>query len=176
MMGALLNRSLTRVVPVAMVLLAVQKTVLVDLRPYDVVIQIVLAFAASIGAVAGPERGALTGFLLGIMFDLAVGTPLGSSGFTMALAGYAAGWVDTLRIETTWWMAAIFVGVGAAVGEGSVPVVRLFIGEEGAFVPDISRIVPIVAVTAAVASFVLVPIARWAMRLERPEWKVPHGV
>ncbi len=174
MIGGILNSSLTRIVPIAMILLALQKTLLVEMRPFGVIVQIVLAFAASAGAAGGPERGALTGFTVGLMYDLAVGTPLGSSGITMGLAGYVAGWVDLVRIETTWWMAAAFVALGAAVGEAGVPVVRRFIGEEDAFVPEMAKIVPVVAVAAAIASVALVPIGRWTLKLARPEWKMPN--
>jgi cell shape-determining protein MreD len=170
--GAVLNSSFTRIVPISMILLAVQKTLLIEMRPFGVIIQILLAFAASAGAAGGPERGAITGFIVGVMYDLSVGTPLGSSSITMGLAGYVAGWCDVIRIETTWWMAAGFVAVGAAVGEAGVPVVRRFIGEEDAFVPEMARIVPIVAITAALASVVLVPVSRWALKLAKPEWKL----
>ena len=173
MIGALLTSSLTRIIPIGMMLLALQKTLFVELQPFGVIIQIVLAFAASAGAAGGPERGAITGFVLGILFDLAVGSPLGSSSITMGLAGYIAGWVDLIRIDTTWWLAAIFVGIGAGVGEAGVPVVRRFIGEEDAFVPEMAKIVPVVAIAAAAASVLLVPVGRWALKLERPEWKMP---
>jgi rod shape-determining protein MreD len=173
MIGAFLNSSLVRVIPLGMILLALQKTLFVEMRPFGVIVQIVLAFAASAGAVGGPERGAITGFVLGLMFDLSVGSPLGSSSITMGVAGYVAGWCDVIRIETTWWMAAGFVAIGAAVGEAGVPVVRRFIGEEDAFVPEMSRIIPVVTVAAAVASVLLVPVSRWALKLGRPEWKLP---
>ncbi len=172
MIAALLTSSLTRIIPIGMMLLALQKTLFVELQPFGVIIQVVLAFAASAGAAGGPERGAITGFVLGIMFDLSVGSPLGSSAIVMGLAGYVAGWVDLIRIDTTWWLAAIFVGVGAGVGEATVPVVRRFIGEQDAFVPEMAKIVPVVAVTSAIASIVLVPLARWSLKLGRPEWKV----
>lgn len=173
MLGALLNSSLTRVIPIGMMLLALQKTLFVELQPFGVIVQVVMAFAAAAGAAGGPERGAITGFTLGIMFDLAVGSPLGSSSIAMGIAGYVAGWADLVRIDTTWWLAAIFVGIGAGAGEASVPVVRRFIGEQDAFVPEMATIVPVVAIAAAVASIVLVPVSRWSLKLERPEWKVP---
>ena len=173
MFGALLRSSLSRVIPLGMMLLALQKTLFVELQPFGVIIQVVLAFAAAAGAAGGPERGAITGFTLGLMFDLAVGSPLGSSSITMGVAAYVAGWVDVIRIETTWWLAALFVAIGAAVGEAGVPVVRRFIGEQDAFVPEMAKIVPIVALAAGAASVLLVPLARWALKLERPEWKIP---
>lgn len=173
MLGALLNSSLTRIIPIAMVLLALQTTMFAEMRPFGVVVQVVLAFAASAGAVAGPERGAITGFTVGLMFDLAVGSPLGSSAITMGVAGYAAGWCDLVRIDTTWWLAGLFVTVGAGLGEAGVPVVRRFIGEEDAFVPEMVRIVPVVAVSAGIASLLLVPVSRWALKVSPPQWKLP---
>ena len=175
MIGAFLTSSLVRVIPIGMILLALQKTFFVELQPFGVIIQIVMTFAAAAGAVGGPERGAITGFAVGIMFDLSVGSPLGSSAITMGLAGYIAGLVDLIRIDTTWWLAAIFVGVGTGAGEASVPVVRRFIGEEDAFALKLATIVPVVAVSAAALSLLLVPLARWALKLGRPEWKVPIG-
>ena len=173
MIAAFLTSSFTRIIPIGMMLLALQTTLFTELKPFGVIIQVVLAFAASAGAAGGPERGAVTGFALGIMFDLSVGSPLGSSAIVMGIAGYIAGWVDLIRIDTTWWMAALFVGVGSGVGEAMVPVVRRFIGEEDAFVPEMATIVPVVAVAAAIASIALVPLGRWALKLGRPEWKLP---
>ncbi len=174
MIAAFLTSSLTRIIPIGMMLLALQRTMFVELRPFGVILQIVLAFAASAGAAGGPERGAVTGFVLGLMFDLSVGSPLGSSSIVMGIAGYVAGWVDVIRIDTTWWMAAIFVGIGSGIGEALVPVVRRFIGEEDAFVPEMTTIIPVVAVAAAMASIALVPLGRWALKLGRPEWKLPN--
>ena len=173
MLGALLHSPLPRLIPIGLILLALQKTLFVELQPFGVIIQLVMAFAASAGVAGGPERGAMVGFVMGIMFDLAIGTPLGSSAIAMGLAGYVAGWADVIRIETTWWLAAIFVGLGTAVGELAVPVIRRFTGEEDAFVPELVKIIPVVAVAAAALSIVLVPLARWSLGLARPEWKVP---
>ena len=173
MLAALLNSPLPRLIPIGLVLLAVQKTLFVELQPFGVILQLVLAFAAAAGAAGGSERGALAGFVLGIIFDLAIGTPLGSSSIAMGLAAWLAGTVHLIRIDATWWISAIFVGVGAAVGEASVPVIRRFTGEEDAFVPEMWTIVPVVAVSSAIMSIVFVPLARWSLGLARPEWKVP---
>jgi rod shape-determining protein MreD len=173
MFGALLNSSLTRIIPIGMILLALQKTLFVELQPFGVIVQVVLAFAASAGAVAGPNRGATTGFVLGLLFDLAIGTPLGSTSISMGIAGYVAGWADVIRIDTTWWLAAIFVGIGSGIGEALVPVIRRFTGETDAFAPDLWTIIPVVAVSGAVLSIALVPLARWALKVAPPEWKVP---
>lgn len=173
MIAAILASPLSRIVPIGMILLALQKTLFLEITPFGVYIQVVMAFAASAGAAGGPERGAVTGFTLGIMFDLAIGTPLGSSAITMGIAGSLAGWIDVIRVETTWWLAAIFVALGTGVGELAVPIVRRFIGENEPFVDDLALIVLVVAIAGGILSIVLVPTARWALKLERPAWKVP---
>jgi hypothetical protein len=108
-----------------------------------------------------------------MMYDLGVGTPLGLTALAYGLAGLTSGYVLSITPDPQWWLAAIFVGVGAAAGEAAVPVVRRFIGEQDAFVPEMSKIIPVVAIGAAIASLALVPISRWALRLGRPEWKLP---
>lgn len=173
MLGALLHSPLPRLIPIGLFLLALQKTLFVEIQPFGVILQIVMAFAAAAGAAGGAERGMIAAFVLGIMFDLAVGTPLGSSALAMGVAAYVAGWVDQIRIDTTWWLAAIFVGAGAGAGEATVPVIRRFTGEEDAFVADLATIVPVVAVGAAIVSIPLMPVARWALGIAPPEWKMP---
>ena len=175
MLGAVLSSPFARLVPVGMILLALQKTLFVEITPFGVIIQVLMAFAAAAGVAGGSQRGAVAGFIVGLMFDLAVGSPLGSSSITMGLAGFVAGSVERIRIEATWWIAAAFVAVGAGVGELTVPVVRRFIGEEEAFVADVSVIVVVVAVAAAVLSVVFVPLGRWSLRIEQPEWKLPRN-
>lgn len=171
MFASLVQGPLLRLGLVGLVMLALQRTLFSDIRPFGVAVQVVLALAAGAGAGAGPQKGALAGFVLGLMYDLGVGTPLGSSALTMGLGGYSAGYVQTITIDPQWWLAMLFTGVGAAVGETAVPAVRAFIGEERAFTFRLFTVVPVVAVGAMVLSPVLVPVGRWCMRVKRPEWK-----
>jgi len=173
MIAAFLQGPLFRLIPVGIMLVALQRTLFVDLRPADVVVQVVLALAAAAGAGAGSERGALAGFVLGLLFDLGVGTPLGSSSVTMGLAGFTAGYVRSITIDPQWWLAALFTAIGAGVGELAIPVVRTFIGEIDPFDPRLRTIVPVVAAGAAVLSPAFVPLGRWCMRIKRVEWKAP---
>jgi rod shape-determining protein MreD len=176
MFASLVQGSVLRLVSVGLVLLALQRTIFTEMRPFGVAIQIVLAMAAACGAGGGPQKGAFAGFVLGLMYDLGVGTPLGSSSITMGLAGFVAGYVTSITTEPQWWLAALFTGLGAAVGEMAVPVVRAFIGEEHVFTPRLYTIVPVVGLAAMVMSPVLVPIGRWCMRVKRAEWKaIPEG-
>ena len=83
----------TRLIPVALVVLAIQRTVCATYRTDGVAVQVVLALAAGAGAGAGSERGAFAGFALGMMYDLGVGTPLGLTALAYGLAGLTSGYV-----------------------------------------------------------------------------------
>jgi rod shape-determining protein MreD len=137
------------------------------------VIPIVLAFAAAAGVAGGSERGAIVGFTGGVMYDLVEATPLGSGAAAMTVAGAVAGLLAYVTAQPQWWIGAAFVALGTAVGELTVPVVALFIGERDPFDPLLWKVVPISAGAAAVMSPVLVPVARWCLGQKRSEWRAP---
>ena len=173
MLASLVQGPLLRLFSVGLILLGFQKTLFADMRPGGVSIQVMLALAAAAGAAGGPQKGALAGFVLGLMYDLSVGTPLGSSSLAMGIGGYVAGYVQSITIERHWWLAALFCGLGAAVGEAMVPIIRTFVGEEQVFEPRLGIVVAVVAAGAMVLSPLFVPVGRWCMRIKRPEWKAP---
>jgi rod shape-determining protein MreD len=173
MVAAFFQGPLVRLIPVGLLLLALQRTVFVDLKVAGVILQILMATAAAAGVAGGSERGALVGFVFGVMFDLAEGTPVGSTATAMAVAGIVAGSLALIAADPHWWLEAIFTGLGAAAGALTIPVVRVFIGEPEPFQSGLYVVVPVVAVSSAVLSPVLVPLARWCLRLKRPEWTQP---
>ncbi len=173
MLAAFVQGPLVRVIPLGLLLLALQRTIFVEVQVAGVIIQIMIATAAAAGVAGGSERGALVGFVFGVMFDLAEGTPLGSTAAAMTIAGVVGGLLALIAADPHWWLAAIFTGLGAAVGALMIPVVRVFIGEPEPFQEELYVVVPIVAVSAAIMSPLLVPLARWSLRLRRPEWTQP---
>jgi rod shape-determining protein MreD len=170
MLAAFLQSSLVRIIPLGIVLLALQRTIFVEVQPADVIIQIMMIMTAAAGVAGGSERGAMVGFVFGVMFDLAEGTPLGSTAIAFTLAGVVGGLLALIAADPHWWLAAIFTGVGAAAGALTIPAVRVFIGEPEPFQEELFVVVPIVALSAAVLSPLLVPLARWCLKLKRPEW------
>lgn len=173
MLAALYQSSLIRIVPVGMIVIALQRTLFVDIQIGGVIVQLVLALVAAAGAVGGSERGAITGCTLGMMFDLVEGTPLGSTAIAFTLAGVIAGLLALIAADPQWWLLAIFIFFGAAAGEALLPVVRLFIGERNPWPPDMATVVPVVAVSAVVVSPIFVPVARWCLRVRGSEWTAP---
>lgn len=173
MLAAFVQGPLVRIIPVGLVLLALQRTLLVDFKVAGVVIELMMAAVAAAGVAGGSERGAVMGFTLGIMFDLAEGTPLGSTAIAMTVAGTVAGFLAWIAADPQWWLGATFAALGAAAGVLTAPMVRVFIGELHPFNSDLYLVVPVSAAAAAIMSPVLVPLARWCLRMKRPEWKQP---
>jgi rod shape-determining protein MreD len=174
MFAALVQGPLPRLVFIGVILVALQNTLFVELRPAAVTVQIVLALAAAAGAGGGSQKGALAGFVLGMMYDLRAGTPLGSSSISMGLAGYLAGYVTAIAVRPPWWLAALFTALGAAAGEAAVPIIRGFVGEEHPLGTHYALAVLVVGIGALVLSPLLVPVGRWCMRVKQPEWKAPR--
>jgi cell shape-determining protein MreD len=107
------------------------------------------------------------------MFDLAEGTPLGSTAIAMTVAGAVAGLLALIAADPQWWLGALFVALGTAAGVLTVPLVRVFIGEERPFTSDLYVIVPVMAGAGALLSPLMIPLARWCLRMKTPEWKQP---
>ena len=173
MFAAFVQGPLIRVIPVGIILLALQRTIFVEIQIDGVIIQVMMATAAAAGVAGGSERGALVGFVFGVLFDLAEGTPLGSTATAMTVAGIVGGLLALIAADPQWWFAAIFTGLGTAAGALMIPVVRVFVGEPEPFQDRLAVVVPIVAVAGALMSPLLVPLARWCLRMKRPEWTQP---
>ena len=170
MFASFVQGPLPRLLIVGVLFIALQQTLFIDLQPWGVTVQIVLALAVAAGAAGGPQKGALAGFVLGLMYDLRAGTPLGSSSFSMGLGGFTAGYVLSITIDPQWWLSTVFAGIGAAVGETLVPVVRTFIGEDQPWSDRWYRVVAVVTAAAMVASPLFIPLGRWCVKVKKTDW------
>ncbi len=168
-----LRRPTLRLVPFALLLTAIQRATLDDLRVGGVVVQLVLAGAVVTGLVTGPERGAYGGFVLGVIFDLAIAAPLGQHALAFGVAGYVAGFVYLIAVDPHWWLSMIFGALGAAAGELTVPTVKTFVDSGGWQGERIGRIVLTVSVFAALIAVPMLPLGRWVMCVKRKAWKAP---
>jgi rod shape-determining protein MreD len=138
--------------------------------------QVMLAFAAAAGVVGGADRGMIVGFIMGLMFDLGTGGPLGASALTFGFGALVASRITSILIEREWWLSAIFVALGAAAGEAAVPVLRALIGDPVILGINTLTNVVVVGVAAGVMSPVLVPLASWALRISATPMRVPAAI
>jgi rod shape-determining protein MreD len=93
-----------------------------------------LLLAISAGLVAGPQRGAVIGFTLGLVADVFVQTPYGLSSLCYVLVAFAVGLAaGTVAARPTLGFQAatallggvggtlLFAGLGSLIGQPSVP-------------------------------------------------------
>lgn len=162
---------LLRLVPVGLVALSIQRVVFGAHPIIDVKLQFVLALVVAAGAGGGADRGAVAGFVLGVLYDASGNTPLGLMALAYGLAGMTAGYVHSFTPDPQWWLASIFAFIGAAVGEFAIPVAEVITGQSGWITSDVRITIPLVAGFAAVACPALMPVGRWMMGVKRKKWK-----
>jgi rod shape-determining protein MreD len=162
-----------RVVPVALMLIALQTSVFGEIRIFGVAIQIVLSFCAASGIPGGAERGAWLGFVVGLMYDLGTAAPLGQHALAYGLAGFTAGLVYLIAVDPHWWLSMMFVSLGATVGEASVPIIETFVSSGGWQGQRLGQILPVIAISSALLAPLFIPLSRWCLAIRKKTWKVP---
>lgn len=162
---------LLRLVPVGLIALSIQRVVFANHPIGDIKLQFVLALVVAAGAGGGSDRGAVAGFVLGLLYDASGNTPLGLMALSYGLAGMTAGYVHSFTPDPQWWLASIFAFFGAAVGEAAIPAAEVITGEDGWITTDIWVTVLVVAGFAAVMCPLLMPVGRWMMGVKRKKWK-----
>ena len=170
MRGTLLAPAL-RLLPVGLLALAIQRVVFAEFTVFGVKLQFVLALVVAAGAGGGSDRGAVAGFVLGLLYDLSGNTPLGLMALAYGVAGMVAGYVQSLTPDPQWWLASIFATLGAAIGEVAIPLIEVVTGESGWVTRDLFRQMSVVAIFCGLMCPFLMPVGRWMMGVRRKKWK-----
>ena len=111
----LVNRPLVRLLMVGLPALGLQTTLFSELTPYGVVVQLLLCMSIGAGVAAGPEGGAFAGFVLGLMFDFVLTSPLGLCALIYGLAGFVGGFAFSPSLANPKWLNSLTcAGLGAA--------------------------------------------------------------
>lgn len=165
----ILNRPIVRTLLVGVVALALQTTVLADMRIGGVVVQLLLAMSVAAGVSAGSEKGAMAGFTLGLLLDLTLTSPLGLSALVYGAAGFLGGYFHSKTLENPRWLDAIGLGVLSAVATFAFPVVANWVGVEGWISTRVIRVVIVVSVVNLVIAPLVVPVMRWTQAVRREQ-------
>lgn len=151
-----------RLTLVGLLFLGLQTTLLNELRPFGVCLQSMLLLSVGAGLAKGSETGAIVGFMMGLMYDMELTTPLGVTGVVFAATGYLAGIADTFVHESTWWSRTLIGTAAGMVGMVLMPLALSMVGVEGALTTKVFVIVVVVGGFNAVFSEAAVRICRWA--------------
>ena len=148
----------------SLILLGLQTTVFNDMRPFNVMIPVMLLFAVASGSLYGSEIGAISGLIIGVMYDCVLTTPLGLASLVFGAAAYVAGLLPFFIREPTWWTRAITIGIVGAAGELVFPLAQSMVGLSGRFQPHVVVVMTFVAVVGMIVAPLLLPVCRWTLK------------
>lgn len=160
MLDAITQNPWVRVPLVVGVALALQSSLAAQIRPLGVAPDLMLLVAVAAGLAAGSQVGAVTGFAIGLTFDLVLQTPFGLSALVYGVAAYLAGMVRLEVLKSANWIPMVVVG---GVSAGAVAAFAL-VGSLFGLDRIVSlRLIPVLVVVAVVNG-VLAPVALRVMR------------
>jgi rod shape-determining protein MreD len=154
----------TRLVLVALVILGIQTTILSEMRPFGIMIQLMLLLGVTAGAVYGPEVGAIAGLTVGLMYDCVLTTPLGLAAMVIGVAGYGAGLLPFFVRDPSWWNRALVIAIFSAIGELLFPFAQAMTGLGGWVQPQMFVVALIVALFNLLIAPIVIPIVRWTLK------------
>jgi rod shape-determining protein MreD len=112
----------------------------------------------------GSEIGAISGLIIGVMYDCVLTTPLGLASLVFGVAAYVAGLLPFFIREPTWWTRVITIGIVGAVGELAFPLAQSMVGLSGRFQPHVVAVVAFVVVVGMIVAPLLLPVCRWTLK------------
>ena len=154
----------TRLVLVASVVLGLQTTLFNDLRPFGVMAQVMVLFAACAGVVYGAEIGAVAGLIVGLMYDCVLTTPLGLASLVLGATALIAGAFPYFVRDSSWWNKAIAVAVASAIGEILFPIAQALVGLGGWVQWRVIGVALVVAIFNLLLAPLLMPVVRWTLK------------
>jgi rod shape-determining protein MreD len=154
----------TRLVLLGLLFLSLQTTIFNEMRPLGVSMEVMLLLAASTGLAKGSETGAITGFVVGLLYDMVLTTPLGLCAVVFSVVAYLAGLAHSFVHEPTWWSRILTVMVTSAIGMILLPIAFTVTGAEGVFTTDLIEMVVVVAVFNALLALPVLWLCSWALR------------
>ena len=157
------SADLARSTIVFFVVLAVQNTLLIDVRVAGAHPDAMLLLPVAAGYLGGPDRGAGYGFAAGLLADLFLPTTFGLSALVGCLLGYGTGLATRGLVRSSWWLPLIVSAGATAVGLSAYAILGAVLGEPGVLTADL---VPALVVATPAAVILATPVVRlmaWAM-------------
>ena len=152
----------TRLPPLLVVALMLHTAVLPQLRVLDVAPDLLLVLGISAGMVAGPDRGALVGFVAGLLADCFLQTPFGLSALCYSLVAYAVGALQATLLDAPRSIRVVTAVVASAAGVTSFAVLGAVLGSDELLSGRLPTIVLVVATLNGLLVLLVARPVRWA--------------
>ena len=153
---------LTRWPPLLVGALVLHTAVSPQLRVLGVAPDLLLLLGVAAGIAAGPHRGAVIGFVAGLLADCFVQTPFGLSALCYSLVGYGVGIFQTTILHAARWIPMATAVASGAAGVVLFAVIGAVLGEDGLLGGRLLTTVAVVALLNGVLVLAVLRPVRWA--------------
>lgn len=146
-----------------LVALVVHQTLFATIRVGDVNPQVMLLVAVAAAIAGGSERGAVIGFVCGLLNDVFLRTPLGLSALTFTLVAFVVGLVQSSVIRSSWWIPPLTALLASAAGVLLYAVLAAIVGRSEFIRPRVLVVAAVVGAVNAVLAPPVVKAVSWAL-------------
>lgn len=154
-----------RVLVVLVVAVVLHVAVLSKLRVGGVHPDVMLLVAICGGLAAGPDRGAIVGFLAGLLADLFLPTPMGLSALAYCLVAFGVGSLQTGILRAAWWIPIVTAVGASAAGIVLYAFLGAMVGQGQLLEPRrLVLIAAVVAVDNALIAPAAIRFVSWSLR------------
>jgi len=95
--------------------------------------------------------------------------PLGLHALLYGLAGFLAGYINSLTLDHPRWLVMLVVGAVSAASTALYPVAAAMIGEQVEFSTRLITVVIVVSAANVVLAVPAVWLMRWALHVRQPD-------
>jgi rod shape-determining protein MreD len=157
------GRATIRVALVALLLLLIQSTVMLNINIGGIHPDILWLLPITAALLAGPETGAIVGFWSGLAFDLVLPTPLGLGALVGCLLGYAIGVATAAVDKRAVWLKPVAAVLGSVAADMLFSVLGAIFGQQQMVKVDFLSLFVVVAVSSALLVLPVNRLMRWAL-------------
>ncbi len=151
-----------RVLLVLLTGLALEGTILDEFRVQGVAVELLLMVAILTGYHGGPERGAATAFLAGLLHDSVVGSPLGLHALVFPPVAVAVSSVERRMLRSTPLANGLALFIAISAGQGLASLVGVLFGLLGDSTEVFIRQALISGMFSVAVSVPVNRVVRWA--------------
>lgn len=161
--GVMNGADVARTSLVIFLVLAVQQTLLDNVRVGGAHPEVMFLVAAAAGYVGGPQRGAIIGFFTGLVADLLLPTTFGFSALVGCLVGYVTGSATSSLVRSSRWLAVLSLTAGTVGGVVGYAGLAAMFGQPGALQVYLPPALEVAAPAAVVLALPVLFVVRWAV-------------
>lgn len=149
--------------------LVLHTAVLPNIRLADVRPDAMLLLAVLGGLAAGPNTGAIFGFVCGLSVDLVLQTPLGLSALTFSLVGFGVGTFQGVLIRSAFWLTPGVAAIASAAGVLAFALLGAVLGQAHMVRTSTLGVMLVVGLLNGLIALPAAPAVAWALREDGPK-------